>query len=402
VLRLIEEHPEHRLELPERDGLVADLCNVDLACDTLRDRAALQGSRTPWWNPDAECVNLKYADLRGAWLMDARLRGVDLGDAELQGALLGSADLQEAWVVSANLEKADLENAMLQQADLRHTNLEGAFLKGANLEGASLIEANLRQACLRGAKFRGVDLLDANLQGADLRYADLQELNLARCGELAGAFVQGARMGGSRLRREQLGEGIEEELVAEDASQGAEKRRRRYRAAIEGYVALRHLFENLSDYDAASWAYRKERRMRKKAAWQGARAAFAGHKWRESIESLGSFLGDQLVEWICDYGESWRRVLFWLGVVWLVWALLYGAMQGGWVPCSRPGCVRETTWNLAELALFSLGTMVTIVPTGMEANASFWMKLLMPLEALVAIFLTGLLGFVAGNRIRRS
>ncbi len=37
ILRLIEEHPRGRLELPERDGMRADLSHVDLSSDALRE-----------------------------------------------------------------------------------------------------------------------------------------------------------------------------------------------------------------------------------------------------------------------------------------------------------------------------------------------------------------------------
>ncbi|GAG23997.1 unnamed protein product, partial [marine sediment metagenome] len=97
VLRLIEEHPDHRLELPERDGVRADLSRVDLS------RVGLQGLVTqwageslPWWDTAGEGANLSSANLQGAMLGHAKLQGANLECANLQDAILWSADLQEA------------------------------------------------------------------------------------------------------------------------------------------------------------------------------------------------------------------------------------------------------------------------------------------------------------------
>jgi hypothetical protein len=46
--------------------------------------------------------------------------------------------------------------------------------------------------------------------------------------------------------------------------------------------------------------------------------------------------------------------------------------------------------------------MTTVDPIGVEARPMLAMRILVSLEALLGIFLAGLLGFGAGNRIRRS
>jgi uncharacterized protein YjbI with pentapeptide repeats len=72
VLRLIEEYPKGRLELPERDEVRANLSKVDLSRDTLKARLAqLKTESAPWW----------VANLQGADLWYARLQGVDLSTA---------------------------------------------------------------------------------------------------------------------------------------------------------------------------------------------------------------------------------------------------------------------------------------------------------------------------------
>jgi uncharacterized protein YjbI with pentapeptide repeats len=93
VLRLVEEHPQGRLELPACDGLRATLDGIDLS------RGRLMSGHDPaktscWWNEERQAVDLRRSDLRGA-----RLRGV-----HLHGALLLEADLTQADLAGADLQ----------------------------------------------------------------------------------------------------------------------------------------------------------------------------------------------------------------------------------------------------------------------------------------------------------
>lgn len=101
-------------------------------------------------------ADLRQADLTGADFYGANLRGANLGGANLRGARLGGANLREAYLRGANLRAAYLGAADLRRADLT----------GADLDGANLHRANLRDARLGGANLRGAVLRDARLDGA--------------------------------------------------------------------------------------------------------------------------------------------------------------------------------------------------------------------------------------------
>jgi len=73
---------------------------------------------------------VEYCAKNGISMHMANLRGVDLRWADLEGAFLEGADLR--W---ADLEGAFLEGADLREADLRGADLRGADLRWANLEG---------------------------------------------------------------------------------------------------------------------------------------------------------------------------------------------------------------------------------------------------------------------------
>jgi hypothetical protein len=90
---------------------------------------------------DNPVVDLKSANLRGAYLQAANLRRVllqkvYLDDAHLLGADLRGADMQETWLGNATLAGA---------------SMQGADLRGAVLEGANLLSADLSDADMAGA-----------------------------------------------------------------------------------------------------------------------------------------------------------------------------------------------------------------------------------------------------------
>ena len=411
VLSLIRDHPQGRLELPAVDGLSATLNEIDL---TVEGAQPLDLKRS-----DIRGASLRLAKLRGVVLEEANLAGTDLAGADLRGAVLSGADLRDAMLEEVDLRGATLrfadgrgavlEGAKLQGADLWGVDLQGAVLAGADLQGAILTEADLRGADLRGADLRGVILKQANLEGANLEGADLQDATFGDV-RLKGASLRNARLQGvvlthahiehvhlsdawlerTRLRLEQLGGAIGEELAGE------------YELARRGYLALERNFSEIGDPDAASWAYRRKRRMKKMDSWQRARRALAEDRRAAALDAYARYAGDQFVEWVCDYGESVPRVLASLLVVYVFFVLFYGVTGSVLHLRATPaGQLWQTTRDPLDLAVFSLLAMTTSGTPSVLVPRNEFVYLLTGLQALLGIAMTGLLGFVVGNRIRR-
>lgn len=354
------------------------------------------------------------ADLQGAMLEEADLHEIDLagislhramlGEANLQGALLEDADLRDAGLRFANLRDAALEGANLQGADLWGVNLENADLTGADLTGALLGEGVLRGADLSRADLRGVDLGKADLTGARLTGADLRGATLSGT-ILRGAMLDDAQLGDVDLSTCDLthialgGATLEKTRFGADQLGGAigEERGRRYDAAVKGYIALERNFTDLGDPDAARWAYGKKRRMQKLAARTQARVAARERRWGSAVGLYATYVSDQFVEWVCDYGESVPRVVGTLVATYLVFTLMYG-LTGSVVRVTDG--VRTVTHNPLDMFVFSIASLTTQTALNMLPRNET-VQLFTGLETVVGIFLTGLLGFVAGNRIRR-
>ena len=305
---------------------------------------------------------------------------------------LSEANLLLANLSGANLQWANLGGADLRAANLNLANLRGAFLVSADLREARLELASLQSAELVGANLQKADLWRANLQGANLSAANLTQVDLRAVESIENVFLCGTTLDCTQLTKDQLGGAIGEELRGWSAK------------AKETYLALKNNWEQMGHYDDASWAYRKERRMEKKEALEKAIKARQERKWGDAARSYAKVSGDWFVELVCDYGESFWRVLTAMSVVWLGFALVYGLASGVCLPWQQTatGSTRYVTYNPLHLLSFSLGAMTTLLPSGLEARPTLVMQILTPFQALLGIALAGLLGFVAGNRIRRS
>ena len=351
---------------------------------------------------------LREAKLQKADLREAKLQGAELWYADLQGAVLKGADLQGAVLKGADLQGADLRGANLQETNLVETNLQRADLRAANLQGSDLENANLQEAELGYVNFQGAELWGVDLWGAILKGAKLQQVDLLNCRSIAHIYIENVWLDHTRLRQDQLGGAIGEELAAKNKQLTAQERTEKYAVAKHGYLALKQNFDNLGDYEASSWAYRKERRMEKLEAREAAKAAFSERRWSGAISTCTKYLGDKIVEILSDYGEGFGRVLAWIAAFIFVIgpALFWTFGKFEWTESSqayyfsRSYRWQQHTYTYYQLLLYTIDTFTTANFAELKpVNAAA--RLVSGALAMFGIFLVGLLGFVAGNRIRR-
>ena len=396
-------HPERRaplaeVTLPDTKLRAARLAHADLSGADLARAFLAQADLTGaiLERTDLSDADLSHADLSAAQMGEVILARALMEDARLDDANLRFADLREAVVEGATLARADLWGAQLEDADFTDANLAQARIgeafacradfTRADLTGCTLVNTRLIDARFVEADLRQANLKGANLSGADLSGARLQELDLSTC-DLTGTRWRDTQLHRTRLDVEQLGGVIAEETARDHAG------------AARSYAALERNFASLGEASAASWAYRRRRRMQKHVALGQARACWSERNYAQAAAHGQRYIADQLVELVCDYGESVPRVAGALLSVYLFFLVIYGLTDS---VSRRFGADTAITHRPVDLAIFSLMAMTTsgtpsvgLMPSNPEA------LLLSGTQALLGIFLTGLLGFVAGNRIRR-
>jgi uncharacterized protein YjbI with pentapeptide repeats len=391
------------LPLAEADLSRARMEEADLSAANLRraNLLGVVGRSTRFTGAILEAADLSDADLSGAdfsgivagqvrfagaMLEDARFGQAAMRFADLSGALLDGTDFAGADLWGADFTGADADDTVFRDARLDEAKLADANLTHADFAGASLAKATLAGSRLRGANFSGAKLDGADLSGADLSDTDLVRLNLATC-RLRHARFSGAWLNGTRMSVEQLGGAVGEEVA------GA------FEAAQASYLALEQNWKSIGSHDAASWAYKRGRRMGRFHAGQQARAAWGARDWAGALRHGYRWSADRFVEWLCDYGESLSRIARAFALLIVVFGGLYG-LTGGLIILEGPEA--GPTYNPLDLLSYSALNMMTanppeigLKPTGRVTN------LLVGIEGAVGIILMGLYGFVLGNRLRR-
>jgi uncharacterized protein YjbI with pentapeptide repeats len=120
-------------------------------------------------------INMKVMtsdELLAAYAAGERaFRGVDMRGANLEGAYLHDIEMQGSFLMGANFRGAHLQMAAFEDAYLRDADFTGAYLAeaslaGAYLAGTKLEGANLGSAILRGAQFARTNMKGAYVAGA--------------------------------------------------------------------------------------------------------------------------------------------------------------------------------------------------------------------------------------------
>ena len=132
-----------------------------------------------------------------------------------------------------------------------------------------------------------------------------------------------------------------------------------YAAAQASYLALEQNFKSIGSQDAASWAYKRGRRMgRLQAGAAGPGGLGGARRARTSLRHGYQWVADRFVEWLCDYGESLSRIARAFVILIFVFAALYGLDR-------RPdpgGGDGRPTYNPLDLVSYSALNMMTANP----------------------------------------
>ena len=318
-------------------------------------------------------------------------KGLDLSGKDLSGLILTPKALTQIR------QKRKLKKQPVWQMKNGGINLDGINLSWAVLTRTDLSDSSLRNADLRGAKLEHVDFIDADLSNAFLWDASLDSAVLDGA-TLQGANIFGARFVDSTICKENIGDSVIQEspeYSLRDEMRMAPERNRFWQAS-KIYRHLKATFDGNGLYENASWAYRRARKMEKHLAIYHMTEAWKTKQWGKVATNFRKIVSDSFVEILSDYGESPRHVLFSIIFLWVGFAVIYGLLSG-----VIDSSIAVVTHNPIDLLAFSLGTMTTVDAVGLSANNILVMRFLMPLETLFGIALTGLFGYVLGNRINR-
>jgi hypothetical protein len=147
---------------------ISDVPGETVATDVQAVLAVLGDQCAEYESPD-QCLDLRRINLKGA---------------DLRGAFLDHTRFDES-----SLEGADFMRASLVGADFRGSNLKKAHFRQAQLNYANLIGADLREASLRESRLRSANVLGARMDNATLIGADLTGMRYATRDQISAAIT---------------------------------------------------------------------------------------------------------------------------------------------------------------------------------------------------------------------
>lgn len=364
--------------------------------------------------PNAKRKNLTREDVvqlieanGGSWGLD--LSGVDLSNIDLSGMDLRGINFSKATLDRANLSNAFLERINFQEASCWRTNMSGSSLWSADFRGAELDRCDLRGAYLQRAKLQEASLDKALLEGADIHRAYFSETLLDRksLGENGILHENGEHFRAYVFQMELFQQGFRGNPRSD---KHLSKRIYARFSGGEGiYRKLKNNFEQLGFYGDASWAYKRERRMRKCATRRQAGSAWKKREYKNFLSFSSLWLSDWFVELLCDYGESVSRVILWLLLILFVLGPLLVYFSGGLIwdgsnqefYANLPNRGLQNLYGYFQGVLYMLDVLTTADYSELAPRNDL-VRFVSGLMAMLGIALIGLLGFVVGNRIRNS
>jgi uncharacterized protein YjbI with pentapeptide repeats len=366
---------------------------------------------------DLSNVDLSKMDLRCIKLLHCSLSGAKLNSTRLDGAFFFGCDLSQidSWVGSFRC--TSFQQCYIVNSRFMHGQFEGASFAHSNLENTKLINSY---------HDRDTWFFRARLRRTNLQEAHLEKVNMKEVRTLFGAKLHLARLEETELDYNLFGGKVGEELDQE------------FVKAAQTYSAIKANLEAAGRSDQAARAYVKERQMQRVASapWNVRRLYGAtelgdeyeysqehnrqvrtklGAKWwqprtwRFYLRHIVKCGSDWIVELLCNYGESVWRVLFWMGAILFVIGPALIRLLGGlewtgdnqqvYYTLSNP--FQRQAYVYFQYVLYMIDTFTTADFAKLEPVNDF-VRLASGFMALLGIFLAGLLGFVAGNRIRHS
>jgi len=328
----------------------------------------------------------------------ARLTDVDLVGVDLSGRTLSHLVLGDGLGAAATLVGVDLSGAVLRSCVLTGAVLRDVRLRGATLQDCDLRYVDLERVQLTGARLVGCDLYRARL-GTDTILTDARVVrsSLNRI-VLDGATLDRSVVGPQLLQEDPQAFRQFHQQIAPTAGHG--ERVAGHLAAADAEAAgiyrdLSGYWDSRGQHRDAAWAYVSARRAERRHArpWAAAARASDGHEPGRpllvGLRSAPSWIGSALADAVAGHGERPLRAIACLGLLALVFALLFDAT--GSVGAAGDG-------GLGTALLDSARVLTTTLPDDrVRDTLGAW---LVALETGLGIVLLGLLGFVLGNRLR--
>ena len=347
------------------------------------------------------------------------LDGYDFSGCRLINVIFACEKQKEKVLRNINFKNASLENVSFDNATLENCDFDGAetSMNKVSFKRCNLIKCRFRNAQISWSDFRYTEINSATFEGTKLSFCDFyrallvgviifRKSKINHCSLYYTYFDEGATIrrdnlsGGKILQQDKMayrkflvdwnlyGTGVrknEQNRLSDWSPDNSLKAR--FADAEDIYKTLNGLWMSKGYLGDANWAYIKGKKMERKrmmAELKSKQISFTD-KMKNIILIAWNFLSDMMF----GYGESMRKMILTYVVMVFVFAYLYYASS------------EVSIVNYTQAIGISFKNMVAMSSDQVSGISPF-IDFLNMVQTTIGILITGIFGFILGNKIRNQ
>jgi len=321
-----------------------------------------------------------------------QLDGVDFSDNKTLKNVL----FQKSVLIDCKFERSFLDACDFTLADIKGTG----DAKYASFKDAKIYKTKFRSAVIDLCDFRYADIIDSTLQGARLRYTDFYRTAFKGITIFQDAEIESSSLNyisfetfcitSDNLKKNESGASLVQENhaiyedflskwirldnVKNEMSIVEGGLASKYREAERIYRQFSALWEGRGHNKDAEWAYVQGKRMERKRLWYESETNIFVNKFKAILNLL--------LDIILGYGVRLTRVICTYIMLIIIFGVVYKILSHH---------------NIVDCMKLSIGYTI-----GVRIDASPVIEILSMFQTGMGMLLTGFMGFVVANKVRKS
>jgi len=309
---------------------------------------------------------LKNISFQNSILINCKFDRVEMDSCDFSKAKIkGTGDAKFASFNNSKIYKTKFRDAEIETCDFRYADVVDCTLQGAHFVYTDFYRT----------AFKGITVFqDVKIESSSLNYISFETFCMTNENLVKNKFGATLVQENKEVYRDFLGKWVRLDISKNKMSIIEGGLASRYKEAERIYRQLSALWESKGHNRDAEWAYMQGKRMERKRLWNESEK----NKFLNKIKAFINFLLDIVL----GYGVSLTKVI----CTYLVLILLFGVIY-------RLTAVHD----LGSSIKLSLGYIIGVRTASFPAIETLSM-----LQTGIGMLLTGFMGFIVANKIRKS
>lgn len=346
------------------------------------------------------------------------LDGIDFSGSTLKNVAFTKDGQQDRYFKNINLKDTLLENVSFENATLENCNFDAANLSKISFKNCKMIACRFRNSTILWSDFRYSEINQVTLEGAIIDYCDFYRAFFIGVGIFRKSLISNSSIyysffdEGSTIRKENIaGDRILQQnknnyqkFLIDWNKYGTGERKNnqqnsisdwnpknslnaRFADAEDIYKNLNGLWMSKGFLGDANWAYVQGKRMERHRII--AELLYEKNSFFRKLKKMLAVLVNLFLDLLFGYGESISKMIFTYIFVVFSFAYIFYASYEVSIP------------NYVNAMGISFKNMVAMTPDELKSISPF-IDFLNVVQTTIGILLTGIFGFILGNKIRNQ